>query len=319
VTEGSFIIRRGGWFYHFYSGNACCGRGCDYALGVARSRKLLGPWEKNPANPILDDNATWQCPGHGSIVTTPEGRDFLLYHAYRKRSEAFIIGREALLDEVKWGENGWPTINEGRGPSGTAPAPLEKASTRTAQTEFFDGFTSPQLDASWQWPMFSENGARIDAASGHLILVPVSSSLPSADPQTGAVLAQRTMSGNYVATTLLDARGLQGQASAGLAAYSWRNDAVGVSVGGGNIFVWRRDGKDRQTPAQAIAPSAPSIYLRMTVADGEQFRFAFSTNGRDWKELGGTIQAGNVEGAHVALIAGSGAGARFDWLKITAK
>ncbi|HKQ99033.1 MAG TPA: glycoside hydrolase family 43 protein, partial [Pyrinomonadaceae bacterium] len=82
VTEGSFIIRRGGWFYHFYSGNACCGRACDYALGVARSRKLLGPWEKNPANPILDENDAWQCPGHGSIVTTPEGRDFLLYHAY---------------------------------------------------------------------------------------------------------------------------------------------------------------------------------------------------------------------------------------------
>ena len=79
VTEGSFIIRRGEWFYHFYSGNACCGRGCDYALGVARSRKLLGRWEKHPANPILAANEMWQCPGHGSIVKTPAGRDYLLY------------------------------------------------------------------------------------------------------------------------------------------------------------------------------------------------------------------------------------------------
>lgn len=319
VTEGSFIIRRNGWFYHFYSGNACCGRGCDYALGVARSRKLLGPWEKNPANPILDDNAAWQCPGHGSIVTTPDGRDFLLYHAYRKRSDAFSIGRAALLDEVKWGESGWPTINEGRGPSGTAPAPLEKAAPHTVPTEFFDGFTSPQLDASWQWPMFSENGASVEAATGYLLLVPPAQSRESADYMTGAVLAQRTLSGNYVATTLLDTRALKGTASAGLAAYSWRDDAVGISVGGGNIFVWRRDGKDRQTPATTVAPSTPSLYLRMTVADGEQFRFAFSTNGRDWKELGGSVQASNVEGAHVALVAGGATGARFDWLKITSK
>jgi beta-xylosidase len=31
VVEGSYIIRRNGWFYHFYSGNACCGRACNYA------------------------------------------------------------------------------------------------------------------------------------------------------------------------------------------------------------------------------------------------------------------------------------------------
>lgn len=317
VTEGSYIIRRNGWFYHFYSGNACCGRGCDYALGVARSRKLLGPWEKHPANPILDDNAEWQCPGHGSIVTTPDGRDFLLYHAYRKRSDAFSIGREALLDEVKWAENGWPTINEGKGPSGTAPAPLATPA-RSAQTEFFDGFTSPQLDASWQWPMSGENRARVDAASGYLMLVP-GVSLKSTDNLTGAVLAQRASSGNYVATTLVETRGLTGNGTAGLAAYSWRDDAVGVAVGEGRVLVWRRDGKDRQTPATASAPNGPSIYLRMTVKDGEQFRFAFSTNGRDWKELGEAIKASNVEGAHVALTAGGASGARFDWVKITPK
>ena len=78
VVEGTFIVRRGGWFYHFYSGNACCGRECNYALGVARARKLLGPWEKNPQNPILAANENWRCPGHGSIVSTPDGRDFSL-------------------------------------------------------------------------------------------------------------------------------------------------------------------------------------------------------------------------------------------------
>jgi beta-xylosidase len=317
VTEGSFILKHGGWFYHFYSGNACCGRSCDYALGVARSQKLLGPWEKNPANPILAANDAWQCPGHGSIVTTPAGRDYLLYHAYRRSADAFHIGREALLDEVVWGDNGWPIINAGRGPSGTAAAPVEPIARSAAQTEFFDGFTSTELGASWQWPMANEQTARVDAASGFLILAP--SARPGSDNLTGAVLAERASSGDYVATTLLDTRAMTAMdATAGLAAYSWRDNAVGVSWSRGQVFVWRRDGRDRQTGATVPAPGASSVYLRMTVAGGEQFRFAFSANGRDWKDLSPVVHAPNVEGAHVALTAG-GAGARFDWVKITTK
>jgi xylan 1,4-beta-xylosidase len=316
VTEGSYIVRRGGWFYHFYSGNACCGRSCDYALGVARSRKLLGPWEKNPANPILAANEVWQCPGHGDIVTTPDGRDYLLYHAYRKSIDAFHIGREALLDEVKWDEAGWPVINDGKGPSGTAHAPVDAAS-RPSQTEFFDGFTSAQMDASWQWPMSGEQTARVDTTTGFLILAPAPA-LKNRDDLTGAVLAQRSTSGDYVAMTLMDTRELGAGASAGLAAYGWRDNAVGVTVGGGHVSVWRRDGRDRQTRATApTPPNAPSIYLRMTVTQGEQFRFAYSANGRDWNELGGAVKAGNIEGAHVALTAGGAGRARFDWIKIT--
>ena len=63
VVEGADIVRKNGYFYMFYSGNACCGRGCNYAMGVARSKTLLGKWEKNPANPILAANDVWQCPG----------------------------------------------------------------------------------------------------------------------------------------------------------------------------------------------------------------------------------------------------------------
>ena len=85
LVEGPFIQQRDGWFYLFYSASACCGRACDYRLGVARARKIAGPYERNPANPILQGNDDWKCPGHGSIVTLPDRRTFLLYHAYHPR------------------------------------------------------------------------------------------------------------------------------------------------------------------------------------------------------------------------------------------
>src|SRR6266404_4055795 len=89
VVEGPFVLRRGDWFYLFYCGSGCCGRGCAYALGVARSRSLLGAWEKNPSNPILAGNERWKCPGHGSIVTDEQGRYWFLYHAYSVTGSVF--------------------------------------------------------------------------------------------------------------------------------------------------------------------------------------------------------------------------------------
>lgn len=317
VTEGSYILRRGGWFYHFYSGNACCGRGCDYALGVARSRKLLGPWEKSPCNPIVDDNDDWQCPGHGSIVSTPDGRDFLLYHSYRKRPGTFNVGREALLDEVKWGADGWPTINEGRGPSSVAASPLHADETDD-EAEVFDDFTGPELGLEWQWPMFFEQTLRVEASGGGRLVLETPKGAPT-DEWSGAVAARRTVSGDYVATALVDARGTTANARAGLSAYSWREWSVGIAAGGGRVMVWRREGKDTRTLAATPAPAAAFVHLRMTASGGELYRFAYSADGREWQELGGAVNGGYIEGAHVALTAGGppGAVARFDWVRVT--
>jgi beta-xylosidase len=314
VTEGSFIIRHGEWFYHFYSGNACCGRACDYALGVARARKLFGPWEKYPKNPILEANRDWQCPGHGSIVETPDGRDFLLYHSYRKRRDTFGVGREAMLDQVVWGADGWPQVNGGAGPSSVAPAPLGLGPNAGA-SEFFDGFVSPALGPEWQWPMNQPPSARVEVErGGHLLLAPA---VPKgADEYAGAIVARRTTSGDYTATALVDARGTAGRA--GLSAYGWRDGALGVSAGGGKIVVWRREGERVRRVAVAAAPASEVLYLRMTAEGGERYRFAFSANGRAWTEVGGAVDGAYIEGARVALTAGAGA-ARFDWVKITPK
>ncbi|MDT5295877.1 MAG: xylan 1,4-beta-xylosidase [Acidobacteriota bacterium] len=315
VTEGSFVLRRGEWFYHFYSGNACCGRACDYALGVARAKKLLGPWEKNPANPIVAANADWQCPGHGSIVSTPDGRDFLLYHSYRKRRDAFNVGREAVLDEVAWGADGWPSINAGRGPSTNATAPLGVSEVEPG--EFFDDFDAAQLAPEWQWPMDARQSARVEPEAGGRLVLEAAQPLPG-DQFTGAAIARRTTSGDYTATALVALRGAAAGARAGLSAYSWREWSVGVAVGGGKVTVWRREGKDLRTPASADVPAVvEKIYLRMRAEGGERYRFAYSADGRAWNDLGGEVDGSYIEGARVALVAGGVGAARFDWIRIT--
>lgn len=314
VTEGSYILRRGRWFYHFYSGNACCGRECDYAMGVARARTLLGPWEKYAKNPIVAANRDWRCPGHGSIVETPDGRYFMLYHSYRQRRDTFNVGREALLDEIVWGPDGWPAINKGAGPSSNAPAPLGQAGP-AAEPEFYEGFDAGALRAVWQWPMNNPPAAR-DVRGGRLVLAPGAAG--GADEFTAGVVARRTTSGDYTATTLVDVRGTAAGARAGLSAYSWRDSALGVAVGGGKVVVWRREGRELRRLAEREAPAADLLYLRMTAEGGARYGFAYSTDGRDWTELGEPADGAHVEGARVALTAAGGA-ARFDWVRVVSK
>jgi xylan 1,4-beta-xylosidase len=116
VVEGPQIIRRKHFLYLFYSGNLCCGPNCEYAMGVARAKSLYGPWRRLARNPILDSNDDWLCPGHGSLVQSPNGRWWMLYGSYNAVG-TISPGRSLLLDPVTWTRDAWPVVNGGKGPS----------------------------------------------------------------------------------------------------------------------------------------------------------------------------------------------------------
>jgi xylan 1,4-beta-xylosidase len=304
VVEGPFVLRHGEYFYLFYSGNACCGRGCDYALGVARSRSILGPWEKNPANPILPANSAWKCPGHGSIVADRMGREYLLYHAYGASAGSFAVGRVALLDRVEWGANGWPSINSGRGPSVRAAAPFAVGNIRASDTR--DEFERAPLDPRWRWPLERQPSVTFDR--GALVLSPATS---AAADRLGAVLARSNVSGSYTATTRVAVAG----GAAGLAAFRWFDDALGISTSDGAVEVWRRrDGADSRLATVKAPRGASSISLRIDVTGGRSYRFAFSPDGKRWTPLGRAVDGLFLEGSQLALTAGGafGASGRFD-------
>jgi beta-xylosidase len=322
LVEGPFIMRRDGWFYMFYSGNACCGRECNYAMGVARSRKLLGPWEKNQANPILKGNDKWKCPGHGSIVADSSGRDFLLYHAYQAQDFVYV-GRQALLDEVQWKErgDGWPSINGGAGPSGRASAP-HGFGERNLEDKFTDDFNAPRLLPGWQWPQASEPVMKIEhARGGWLVLSPKPFGMAESS-FVGGVVARSTTVGNYVATTLLDTRMKSNEAMGGLSAYGDAENALGVAVGAGKVIVWKLEKNSEERIELMDAPRGARTFIRMTARDGYRYRFAVSNDGRNWKDAGGEVDGSYLppwdRGVRVALTINrvANAQARFDWLRI---
>ena len=128
--EGSYILKRGDYYYLFCSTGTCCeGVNSTYKTVVGRSTELFGEYvnkngEKmldNKHTVLIDRNEAFLGTGHNSeIVQDAKGRDWILYHAYRTADPD--KGRVVLLDRVYWDEQSWPYLL-GNGPVVKAEAP----------------------------------------------------------------------------------------------------------------------------------------------------------------------------------------------------
>jgi arabinan endo-1,5-alpha-L-arabinosidase len=117
LVEGPWVIFAPHFefpYFLFYSANAYYN--ASYAVGVARSKNLLGPYEKHPS-PILHSNSAWYGPGHCSIVPFPfeEGlvnnQMLMFYHSWVAEHTGGDYPRNLLMDVVTWDEGtGWPFI-----------------------------------------------------------------------------------------------------------------------------------------------------------------------------------------------------------------
>lgn len=118
APEGPHLLKKDGWYYLFLAEG---GTGLGHRETVARARSLMGPYERCPHNPILyqsDPSAALQRCGHAKPVCTQHGDWYLLYLCGRTLAgEYTFLGRETAMDPITWTAEGWPLVNQGRGPS----------------------------------------------------------------------------------------------------------------------------------------------------------------------------------------------------------
>ena len=115
--EGPHIYKKDGYYYLLISEG---GTELAHHLTIARSRDIYGPYESNPANPILTNcsrkgqNMQLQGTGHGDFVQSNDGRWWLVFLAYRNFGGSYHhLGRETCLAPVEWKTGEWPVINGG--------------------------------------------------------------------------------------------------------------------------------------------------------------------------------------------------------------
>ena len=268
LVEGVSIARNGEWFYAFYAGAGCCGTGCTYANGVARSKSLFGPWEKYKKNPLLAGDNEWKCPGHGTPVTK-DGRHYFLYHAYSKTGSVYV-GRQGLLIEYRYTPDGWIEFIKNETGQAVAPPAIIR-----------DDFKNKNLD-QWQWSVFQNPERKVKCGKLFLGALPTS---------TGAFLGQKTYTLNYDITTTVHTK--KSSASAGLALIGDEKNLVKAVIENGNIQLIQV-----QNDTTSIIHSIPvnlkkKTRLRMLVRNGKDITFQYSTNGKDFITLNETPIDGN--------------------------
>jgi xylan 1,4-beta-xylosidase len=300
LVEGPYIMKKGDYYYCFYAGAGCCGVGCDYAIGVARSKTINGKWEKFAKNPILAGNDVWKCPGHGTVVSDTNGNDIFMYHAYNAESGVYV-GRQTLISQLEWNSEGWPEIKPNAG--------ILHATGNTS-LNFSDDFT--KIATSWRWPV--EHEPAYKTTNGLLALT----AMPESDKnKTGAVVAQATLSYSYEAMAAVK---LTPGVASGLSTFGDINNAIGLSVDKGNLMLWKVQRNKRTVLSQTKAPAAGTLQFKVTVNQGKNIQYAYSADGKKWTNIGDKLDGSFLppwdRGVRVALIAqGKGVG-YFDWFKM---
>ena len=272
--EGQQWFKKDGYYYLIYAINGCCGPGSDYAVAVARSRKLEGPYEKYEGNPILHGSRDILSIGHGTITTTPDGRMFYLCHAYLPNS-GFYQGRQPHLQELRFGEDNWPHFVTGEYASLVQPMPFTDC-VQEPVADFFDDFNGSNLRPEWSWN-YPYADVKTEVKAGRLQL----SGSRKEESRSGEALCLRPASSDYILET-----GISNQNGSwkGITMYGDNSCHLAFgSIGDRLQLKVIRDGKEQQL-ADLPLPS-PALHLRMQVKEGLPFLFAWSKDGKSWNSL----------------------------------
>eukprot|EP00041_Stephanoeca_diplocostata_P020793 m.472565 g.472565 ORF g.472565 m.472565 type:complete len:502 (+) comp21661_c3_seq26:201-1706(+) len=125
IVEAPWIIKVNSTYFLFYSGRGYASS--NYAVGVAKSQSIYGPYVKACA-PVMSQYATdpssetrsFAGPGHCSVVSLGGSSYAMVYHAWRTGHITKAPGRNVLVDPVVFGSDGWPRVGTCNTPSNRA-------------------------------------------------------------------------------------------------------------------------------------------------------------------------------------------------------
>jgi xylan 1,4-beta-xylosidase len=172
APEAPHLYQRDGYWYLFIAEG---GTGSGHAVSVARGRRIDGPFEGAPHNPVLSASGRYrpiECTGHADLVAGPYGQDVLVLLGTRRAGAASPLGRETYATGVEWSD-GWPY-----------PAPVELHPRLEPLDEHFD-FAADDALADPGWLAVGRSPGEIASCGerpGHLTIRATSGGLDAFRP-----------------------------------------------------------------------------------------------------------------------------------------
>ncbi|HWS33670.1 MAG TPA: family 43 glycosylhydrolase, partial [Actinoplanes sp.] len=312
-TEAPVVHRRDDWYYLV---TAEGGTGLTHQVTVARSRRLLGPYQVDPDGPLLTSagrpDLTLQKAGHGSLVQTPDGEWYLAHLAARPYPESgrCVLGRETALQKVDWPAGGWPRIPGGvpaerfPAPTGTTPRPPSSGQSGD------DHFDSPRLGPDWSTLRRPAGPDWIDLTSrpSHLRIRGGQSPMARHRP---SLVARRVTAPHCTFEAVCEFEPRNFRQLAGITAYynsrNWYYLHITADDDGEPLLGVLCCDNGRVTSASAVGVPLGGLRrlgLRAHL-DGPVLTFAYTTapdTGAGWRELGRTFDATTLSDEYAATV-----------------
>jgi xylan 1,4-beta-xylosidase len=299
ITEGPHLYRKDGWYYLL---TAEGGTSYEHLATVARSREIAGPYEPDPAGPLITSRGrpdlTLQKAGHGSFVVTPAGEWYLAHLVGRPYTPLgkCVLGRETAIQKVTW-TDGWPRIRGGV-PAEEVPAP-GLAPHPWPDEDGFDlrQWSTLRRPASADWLSLSQRPGHLRIYGGQS---PVARQRPS-------LVARRVTARRSTLEATMEFEPASFRQLAGITGYyntrNWHHAYVTVDDGGRRVLeVLSCDsGIRRDYPESRVDVSGAARLGLAVTFDGPLLRFAYRT-GREWQVLPLQLDATILSDEHAARI-----------------
>ncbi|GIF00494.1 glycoside hydrolase family 43 protein [Paractinoplanes rishiriensis] len=315
LVEAPQLYRKDGWYYLV---TAEGGTSWTHQVTVARSRDLLGPYETDPAGPMLSSagrpELELQKAGHGSLVQTPDGQWYLAHLVGRPYTPLgrCVLGRETAIQEVHWTADGWPRVRDGV-PAETVPAPagaiVPPARPTSSEECEDDDFTGPVLGVNWSTlrrhatPDWADLSARPSYLRIHGGQSPVGRQRPS-------LVARRVTARRCELEAVLEFDPRNYRQLAGITAYynsrNWHFLHVTADDDGLPVLdlLTCDSGRVAVVPGARV-PLGEGVRLALRVRlDGPDLSFAWARDGEaQWRAAGPALDATTLSDEYAANVA----------------
>jgi xylan 1,4-beta-xylosidase len=284
--EGPHLLKKDGWYYAVLAEG---GTGYGHGINVARSRTMFGTYEPSPYNPVLrqtDPDASLQRAGHGKPIQAQDGSWWMFYLCGRRNGGNYTtIGRESALDPIEFTEDGWFTVNGGKGPSTAQAVPKLLMYPFPVKSRW--DFDEEKLDLEWEFVRNPDTGSfSVTERPGWLRIYTRDGQLN--ERRAKNTLLHREQELTYQAETKLSFMPSKDGEQAGLTCYYSTATYVRFSLcweGGRKLqlVINRNHGEELKAELSQIREC--DVYLRVEV-EGLRRTFSYSYDGVEYHTVG---------------------------------
>lgn len=288
-AEAPHIYKKDGWYYLVLAEG---GTEFGHGVTIGRSRKVDGPYESAPHNPILThvgrnaQSNPIQCVGHGDIIQAHDGSWWIVALGVRTQcmmNQHHLLGRETFLAPVQWDTDTWPTVNgDGQLFLSMDVPTLQQHPMPVKDTKWtFDEKLGPE----WLY-LRNPESERYRIQDGHLRLYGSSIPLKTHEGSTTFV-SYRQQDIKFSAETCLELKNAKSGDEAGVSLYmdiESHYDIFLQKKGKQNIVTVRYHLGTMEHTTDIKVPSS-KIWLKVS-GDSFDYSLSWSEDGTNWHEAG---------------------------------